>query len=150
MEVLRKDNAKNIFVCRVSPELKYVDYVCVVSARSVRHMKAIAEFVRKMYKVKRLPNESVPRIEGQDSNDWVAIDLGNIALHILSDEARVKYDIEQLWSVGREFDAETNKPADIVVQMLERHEIFLSDLQPSAKDEDEQEEEEEAAKRNDT
>lgn len=94
-------------------------------------MKAIAEFVRKMYKLKRAHDDSIPRLEGKGSDDWVALDMGNIALHIFSSKARERYDIEQLWSVGAEFDAESNKPDDAIVQMYERHAIFLSDLRPA-------------------
>lgn len=131
VEVLKRDNAIDIVVCRVPAQLKYVDYLCVITARSPRHMKAIAEFVRKMYKLKRVKSDLIPRLEGKNSDDWVALDMGNIALHIFSAEAREKYDIEQLWSVGAEFDAESNKPDDDVVKMFERHAIFLSDLEPA-------------------
>lgn len=128
VEVLKRDNAMDIFVCKVPEHLKYVDYMCVATVRSPRHMKAIAIFVRQMYKVKRNETDSYPTVEGKGSDDWIALDLGNIALHIFSREARKKYDIEQLWSVGSEFDAESNKPDDAVVEMFERHTMFLSDL----------------------
>lgn len=81
-----------------------------------------------MYKKKRTQTDLIPRLEGKGSDEWVALDMGNIALHIFSAEAREKYDLEQLWSVGAKFDAETNKPDDSVVQMFERHSIYLSDL----------------------
>lgn len=135
VDVLKRDNAIDIMVCEVPKNLKYVDYICVITARSPRHMKAIAEFVRKMYKLKRTKNDRIPRLEGKGSDDWVALDMGNIALHIFSFEARMKYDIEQLWSVGTEFDAETNKPDNSTVQMYRRHADFLSDLKPAKESE---------------
>lgn len=134
VEVLKRDRAIDIFVCKVPNHLKYVDYMCVATVRSPRHMKAITMFVRQMYKVKRDETDSFPRLEGQGSEDWVALDLGNIALHIFTREARKKYDIEQLWSVGAEFDAESNKPDDAVVEMYERHTEFLRDLKSVKKD----------------
>lgn len=124
----------DIFVCEVPEHLKYVDYMCVVTVRSPRHMKAIALFVREMYKLKRDETDLFPRLEGKGSEDWVALDLGNIALHIFSRQARKKYDIEQLWSVGAEFDAESNKPDEEIVEMFERHSMFLSDLKPPKED----------------
>lgn len=39
-------------------------------------MQAIAQFVRKVYKQKRHENDVVPRLEGQGSKEWLAIDLG--------------------------------------------------------------------------
>lgn len=76
VEILRRDNADDIFVCAVPKELKYVDYVCIVSGRSYRHRKAMAQFVRKMFKIKRHTGDILPRIEGENSTEWMALDLG--------------------------------------------------------------------------
>lgn len=84
-------------------------------------MQAIAEFVRKVFKVKRGKNDIIPKIEGKNSDEWMAMDLGNIALHIFSAKARKIYDIEMLWSVGPEFDSETNKPDDPIYEMFDQH-----------------------------
>lgn len=56
---------------------------------------------------------------------------GNIALHVLSAEARKIYDLETLWSVGPEFDDEFNKE-DEVVGILEKYTRHLGDLQPAS------------------
>ncbi|XP_037938808.1 mitochondrial assembly of ribosomal large subunit protein 1 [Teleopsis dalmanni] len=129
VDVLRKENAEDIFVCSVPKELKYVDYMVVCNGRSYRHMIATAEFVRRMFKVKREKNDLIPKIEGEKSRDWMAIDLGNIALHIFSPTAREEYDIESLWAVGAEYDKEYNKPEDVLVKMFEDHAILLADLE---------------------
>lgn len=76
VEILKRDNAENIFVCAVPEEYKYVDYICVTTGRSTRHMIALAEFVRKMYKLKRNNDDILPKIEGRTSKDWMALDLG--------------------------------------------------------------------------
>lgn len=124
--VLKRDNALDIFVCTVPKHLKYVDYMVVVTARSQRHMKALAEFVRKMYKVKMSGKDLVPRIEGKNSDEWMAIDLGNIALHIFSAKFREHYDLEMLWSVGAEYDTESNKPTDPIYDLFDKHSMPLS------------------------
>uniref|UniRef100_A0A1B0CTG2 Mitochondrial assembly of ribosomal large subunit protein 1 n=1 Tax=Lutzomyia longipalpis TaxID=7200 RepID=A0A1B0CTG2_LUTLO len=112
VELLRKEKGKDIFVCQLSPELKYVDYLCVATALSTRHMRGLAEFVRKVYKMKRHPEDKIPKIEGETCRDWIAMDMGNIALHIFSAQARKLYDLESLWTLGPEYDAECNKPID--------------------------------------
>ncbi|XP_055323311.1 uncharacterized protein LOC129578569 [Sitodiplosis mosellana] len=128
--VLRRDNAENIFVCTVPKELKYVDYMVVITARSHRHMKAIAEFVRKMFKVKRGKGDKIPKIEGKNSDEWLAMDLGNIALHIFSAKVRKQYDLEMLWSVGPNYDTESNKPDHPILDMFNKH-SFLFGQAPS-------------------
>lgn len=126
--ILKRDNADNLVVCTVPKHLKYVDYMVIVTARSHRHMKALAEFVRKMYKIKRNKADRVPRIEGKNSDEWLALDLGNIALHIFSAKVRKQYDIELLWSVGAEYDTETHKPGDRVFELYDQHSMMLSEF----------------------
>lgn len=96
-------------------------------------MLSTAEFVRRMFKIKRGKGDILPRIEGDKSRDWMAMDLGgywnkcifrflrsntfrfllgNIALHIFSPSAREEYDLESLWAIGSEFDRESQKPTN--------------------------------------
>lgn len=50
--------------------------MCLVTGRSQRHMQAIAQFVRSVYKKKTYDKNNIPRTEGGHSKDWMAIDLG--------------------------------------------------------------------------
>uniref|UniRef100_A0A1A9WEC1 Mitochondrial assembly of ribosomal large subunit protein 1 n=1 Tax=Glossina brevipalpis TaxID=37001 RepID=A0A1A9WEC1_9MUSC len=128
VEVLRKEGAEDIFVCSVPKQLKYVDYFVVCSGRSRRHIMAIAEFVRFVYKKVRNVDDIIPKIEGKGDNDWMALDLGNIALHVLSPKIRKSYDLESLWAVGVEYDREFNKPQDPLVELFEKKSILLADI----------------------
>jgi len=76
VELLERDKAKNIFVASVPKEYAYVDYIVIVTGNSQKHMNALATFVRKVYKLKRHRNELIPKIEGENSKDWMALDLG--------------------------------------------------------------------------
>ncbi|KPJ11942.1 Uncharacterized protein C7orf30 [Papilio machaon] len=129
VDLLQRENSKNIFVASVPKEINYVEYICVVSGRSKRHVKALAEFVRKVYKKKCYKSDHIPRIEGKDSDEWMALDLGNIALHIFSDKARVVYDLETLWAVGAEYDEKMTQKSD-VVDIFENYSSYLKDLKP--------------------
>ncbi|XP_018792175.1 PREDICTED: uncharacterized protein LOC108970914 isoform X2 [Bactrocera latifrons] len=120
VDVLRKENAEDVFVCSVPKDLNYVDYMVVCSGRSYRHMLAIAEFVRRIYKVKRTKGDILPKIEGENSRQWMALDL----------DAREQYDLESLWAIGIEYDKETHKPQDPLVELFEKHSITLGDTHP--------------------
>lgn len=76
VDVLQRENAQDIFVARIPPEIKYCDYICVVTSKSKRHMAAIMQFVRRMYKKKRNSSDLVPNTEGKGGSDWMALDLG--------------------------------------------------------------------------
>jgi ribosome silencing factor RsfS/YbeB/iojap len=85
VDILKRDSAENIFVCTVPKNIKYVDHMCIVTGRSYRHMIAMAEFVRKVFKLKRSSHDILPKIEGEKSKDWMALDLGNFIIHSFTD-----------------------------------------------------------------
>lgn len=95
-------------------------------------MKAMAEFVRKMYKIKGKKGDLLPKIEGKNSDEWLAMDLGNIALHIFSSKVRKQYDLETLWSVGSDYDPETNKIEDPIYKLFDQHSILVGHNQSSS------------------
>ncbi|RLU20072.1 hypothetical protein DMN91_006678 [Ooceraea biroi] len=128
--LLDRDKAKNIFVASVPKIYSYVDYIVVVTGKSQKHMKALATFVRKVYKLKRYKTDLIPKIEGENATDWIAIDLGNIVLHIFSDGARREYDLETLWTVGSQYDDKTKGTTEDV-NLMDQYNAFLANLQPA-------------------
>lgn len=77
VDLLNKEKAKDIFVVTVPKELGYGDYIVVTTGKSLKHMSALATIVRKVYKLKRYSTDIIPKIEGENCKDWMAIDLGN-------------------------------------------------------------------------
>ncbi|PNF32411.1 hypothetical protein B7P43_G04874 [Cryptotermes secundus] len=75
VHILRREKLEDLFVVAVPQDIKYVDYIVIVTGKSKRQMSAVAEFVRKLYKRKRHQYDLIPRIEGQNSKDWMALDL---------------------------------------------------------------------------
>jgi ribosome silencing factor RsfS/YbeB/iojap len=104
VDVLNREKARDLCVIKLPAELKYVDYFCIVNGISYRHMIGMANFVRKCYKLKRHSGDIIPKIEGELSKDWICMDLGNIALHIFTEEKRKYYDLESLWCLGEEYE----------------------------------------------
>ena len=45
-----------------------------------------------------------PRVEGEDGGDWLAVDCGNVVVHVFTEEARDHYDLEGLWGHVRHVD----------------------------------------------
>ncbi|XP_066260997.1 uncharacterized protein 312 [Euwallacea similis] len=131
VETLHYRQAENLFVATVPKEIKYVDYIVVVSGKSPKHMQAIAQLVRRVFKHKRYNTDIVPKLEGGSSSDWMALDLGNIALHIFSKKARQIYDLDSLWAVGPKYDEEYNKQEPIS-NFLENQAFSLKGLEPAS------------------
>ncbi len=73
------------------------DAMIVVTGTSQRHVRSLAESVRLSAKEANHPPLG---IEGGDSSDWVLVDLGDVIVHVMTEEKREFYSLEKLWSVG--------------------------------------------------
>lgn len=51
-------------------------------------------------KAKEIHNKS-GRIEGKAEDGWIALDYGDVVIHILSSENRNYYRLEELWHNGK-------------------------------------------------
>jgi len=101
---------RDIVAVSVDKEAQYVDVLIVATARSVRHLVAAAEFINKAYKRKTAHAKGL-NLEGRKdpSSGWIATDLGNIALHLFTETARSRYDVEALWALGTECDTKAEE-----------------------------------------
>ena len=86
--------AERIEVLDVRAKTSVADYFIVCSGTSDRHVQSIAERVAEQMAVAK----SKPvRVEG-DRSGWVLQDYGDVILHVMREEQRQFYDLEQLWS----------------------------------------------------
>lgn len=72
------------------------DYMIVVSGGTGRQVKALTDNVRQSAKKQGL---DIIGVEGEDSQEWVLIDLADVIVHIMLPKVREFYDLERLWSV---------------------------------------------------
>lgn len=71
------------------------DFFIVCAGTSNVHIRSIAEFVLEKTEENRL---SSPKIEGRDAGEWVLIDFGDVVLHVMAEETRDRYKLEQFWT----------------------------------------------------
>src|SRR5690606_38154761 len=70
------------------------DRVVVATATSNRQTRALASHVREKAKEKGFPIISV---EGEETGEWVLVDLGDLVVHIMQPAIRAYYNLEELW-----------------------------------------------------
>ncbi|XP_051008373.1 mitochondrial assembly of ribosomal large subunit protein 1 [Acomys russatus] len=103
VSLLRQENARDICVIKVPPEMRYTDYFVVGSGTSTRHLHAMAHYIVKMYKYLKGRSDPHVKIEGKDTDDWLCVDFGSMVVHLMLPETRETYELEKLWTL-RSFD----------------------------------------------
>ncbi|XP_057589039.1 mitochondrial assembly of ribosomal large subunit protein 1 [Hippopotamus amphibius kiboko] len=103
VSLLRQENARDICVIKVPPEMKYTDYFVIGSGTSTRHLHAMAYYIVKMYKYLKCKSEPHVKIEGKDTDDWLCVDFGSMVIHLMLPETRETYELEKLWTL-RSYD----------------------------------------------
>lgn len=103
---LQELKAKHIVLINLKKINTECEYFVVCEGNSSTHTSSIAletkNFVLKNAKIKPFA------IDGEENGIWIAMDYGEIIVHIFQQEAREFYDIEHLWG-----DAELTEIQDI-------------------------------------
>ena len=70
------------------------DRVVVAAGTSNRQTKALASSVRE--KVKEAGGEIIST-EGEETGEWVLVDLGDVIVHVMQPAIRAYYALEEIW-----------------------------------------------------
>ncbi len=74
------------------------DALVVTSGRNDRQVRAIADEVERLAAIH---SDVKPlRVEGYDAGEWIALDYGDVIVHVFDETAREYYDLEHLWSAA--------------------------------------------------
>ncbi|MCP4178230.1 MAG: ribosome silencing factor [bacterium] len=71
------------------------DYFVICTGNSLPHLGAIAEWIKR--KVREKYSIRPLAVDGETQSQWIIIDFGNVMVHILTPEARERYQLEDLW-----------------------------------------------------
>ena len=93
----------DITVIDIAEKSSIADAMMVATGTSKRHVRSMAESVR--LSAKRADHAPLG-FEGGGDSDWVLVDLGDVIVHVMTQEKRDFYAIEKLWSVGPDTDEE--------------------------------------------
>ena len=97
VKVLEDMKGIDLTVIDIIGKSSIADAMIVVTGTSQRHVRSMAETVRLAAKEANHPPLGV---EGGDSSEWVLVDLGDVIVHVMTEEKREFYSLEKLWSVG--------------------------------------------------
>ena len=124
---LEKEKIQDIAVIKIPEDILVNKCFVIGSAKSSKHLASVFEYISKLYKLKKSPTDKYPHYEGEKSKSWKIIDMDIIMLHLFLQEKREFYDIEQLWTVGAEFDDKCRVKKDQIEEMVEEHAKLLDE-----------------------
>ena len=111
------------------------DRIAVVSGTSNRQTKALAASVRD--KVKAAGGDVVG-LEGEDTGEWVLVDLGDMIVHIMQPAIRQYYRLEEIWGekpvkLGAAKRKSTPEAAEAAEPKIKSKHLAANQAQPEAK-----------------
>lgn len=88
----------DIQVIDVKGKASFTDSMVIVTGTSTRHAKSIAQAIIDESKQQGFKPVGM---EGEEDGEWVLVDLGDVVAHIMIQESRDFYQIEDLWKLER-------------------------------------------------
>jgi len=94
IDALEDVKAQDIKVFNTSHITSLFDRVIIASGSSNRQTRALASSVVDAARTHKVP---IVAHEGEDTGEWVLIDLGDIVVHCMQPAIRQYYNLEEVW-----------------------------------------------------
>lgn len=94
VEALEDIKGKDIQVYNTARMPSMFERVVIASGDSNRQVKALADNVREKIKEN---GAKVYGVEGEQSGEWVLVDLGDLVVHVMHPTVRDFYNLEEVW-----------------------------------------------------
>ena len=99
--------AENIALLDLRSISSIADYFVIVTGSNEPHLRAIVDEITEKL---RLDHNVRPfSIDGAKITPWIVLDFIDVLVHVMNDEFRELYDLENLWGDGEKIDFESDK-----------------------------------------
>ena len=96
---------RDIVEIDIAEKSNIADAMLLATGTSRPHVKSLADQVKMKAKD---AGETPLGVEGEDAGEWVLVDLGDVIVHVMTEEMRDFYALEKLWSIGNQEDEQLN------------------------------------------
>lgn len=101
VKILDGKKAEDIRVIEIRDLTIIADYFIIADGTSVTQTRALADELE--FRIKEMGRE--PRqVQGNNGSNWIILDYSDVVIHIFYKETRDFYNLERLWSDGRDVD----------------------------------------------
>ena len=98
VDALEDIKGRDIIVVNTTKVSQMFERIVLASGESNRQVRALARHVAD--KVREAGGE-VLSTEGEETGEWVLVDLGPVVVHIMQPTVRAHFDLEGLWGPGK-------------------------------------------------
>lgn len=102
-EIAYDRKAENIIRVDLKELPAVTDYFMLCTATSEPHIRAIVERIRR--DVLEKLNEKPIHVDGSPESHWSIVDFGGVMVHVMTEESRTLYQLEDLWGDAPKTDA---------------------------------------------
>ena len=95
VNALEDVKGRDIEVINTTKLTAMFDRIIIATGDSNRQTRALARNVQEKAKE---AGEEVLSVEGEESGEWVLVDLGSVVVHIMLPAVREYYNLEELWA----------------------------------------------------
>ena len=95
VDALEDVKARDIVVFDVKKMTAFFDRVIVATGESNRQCRALASRVQEQVKA---AGGKVYGVEGEQTGEWLLVDIGETVIHIMQPAIRAYYNLEELWA----------------------------------------------------
>ena len=99
-KLMEDGKGKNVVLLNISELNSWTDYFVIVTVTSSAHWQGLSKQIKDYIKANDLEIHPTNR-RSPNGDDWNLIDLGNIVVHLMSEQAREFYNLEKLWFKGK-------------------------------------------------
>ena len=103
VKALDDKKGEDIKVIDISEVSVLADYFITAGGNNRSQIQAMADNVDEMLGKN---GGTLKQIEGYDAGNWVLLDFQDVIVHIFDKENRLFYDLERIWSDGKQIKAE--------------------------------------------
>lgn len=108
VDALEDIKGRDIIIVNTTKVSQMFERIVLASGESNRQVRALARNVAD--KVREAGGE-VLSTEGEDTGEWVLVDLGPVVVHIMQPTVRAHFDLEGLWGKGKPAGVAAEKAA---------------------------------------
>lgn len=102
-EALADKKGENIKIIDISEVSAIADYFIIADGMNQNQLQAMCDAVEEdLYKA----GCKLKQTEGNRNSTWILMDYGDVIVHVFSKEDRLFYDLERIWTDGKEIAAD--------------------------------------------